>query len=101
MTTRDSKCTTSLPPGAPVALDFFGDQENIDGTRVKWSLENKRGIKMNAKDVEDVIHELAVAEYCRLSDAGLIDLYKEYNFDLWIEGSGKIYVEEQKKLLSR
>jgi len=56
---------------------------------------------MNAKDVEDVIHELAVTEYCRLSDAGLIDLYKEYNFDLWIEGSGKIYVEEQKKLLSR
>lgn len=56
---------------------------------------------MNAKDVEDVIHELAVSEYCRLSDAGLIDLYKEYNFDLWIEGSGKIYVEEQKKLLSR
>ena len=82
-------------------MDFFGAQADIASARVNFSPENKRGIKMNAKDVEDVIHELAVTEYCRLSDAGLIDLYKEYNFELWIEGSGKIYVEEQKKLLSR
>ena len=49
--------------------------------------------------IEDKLHEMAVAEYCRLSDAGLIDLYYEYSFDLWIEGSGKLFMEEQRKIL--
>ena len=49
--------------------------------------------------IEDKLHEMAEAEYCRLSDAGLIDLYDEYSFDLWIEGSGRLFMEEQRKIL--
>ena len=48
-------------------------------------------------DAEDSIHEVAMAEYNRLSDAGLVDLFNEYSFDLWVEGSGKDFVEETLK----
>ena len=50
-------------------------------------------------DIEEQLHQMAEAEYCRQSDEGLIDLYYEYSFDLWIEGSGKLFMEEQRKIL--
>jgi hypothetical protein len=38
-------------------VDFFGNQVNIVGTRVKWSPENKRGIKMIPDEFFEIANE--------------------------------------------